>query len=369
MRSIRSMHRTPRTHRASCPIVRAKRALTLVNNCSCFRPPRSHAGADADAPPPTDPAAADPPPTVPPPIEPPPIERPPTVPPPTVPPPPAPPPTAPQTPAPQTPVPGTGAAPRRSQRANLGVPEQQFAATTHSGTNMDSRLGGRHEKVHAKSRAELQQELQQERERQQAEQALQREAWLHEVGTLVDQCEAIVREMPPEHAMAVRALQEAIMDLMADGESDGGSDDDEQEDPECEQCEPTEQEQMASSFFQRVASELEWTDPSGVPPEPPLAVLRASFGGCLGGLILTASQLFWVAKGRHFSQAGVRVQLSSIRELRPSLLKSPFGNRAELLFSTHEHATGSFIRIECGAQLAATEAFAGRLAGGQGALV
>ena len=31
------MHRTPRTHRASCPIVRAKRALTLVNNCSCFR--------------------------------------------------------------------------------------------------------------------------------------------------------------------------------------------------------------------------------------------------------------------------------------------------------------------------------------------
>ena len=176
-----------------------------------------------------------------------------------------------------------------------------------------------------------------------------------------------MREMPPEHAPVVRALQDALMELVAEGE--GCDEDVGSTDMECEPCPPpepteleqqqaTEQEQIAAAFFEQVAEELAWTDPTGALPSGPLAMLRASFNGCAGGLILTPYQLMWVAAGSHFSRARVRVPLTSIRQQRTSLLKSPFANRAEFIFSTSEHAAGSLVRFECGSELGATEAFA-----------
>ena len=220
------------------------------------------------------------------------------------------------------------------------------------------RRGGRHERV----REDTYKELLGERktwEQQLEESALQTEAWLHDVDQLAMQCEQIVREMPPEHAPAIRALQEALLDMVADGEDADGDD-------ECSVCEPeptepSKCERVATAFFEQVAEELAWTDPTsgGLPP---LAVLGASYDGVAGGLILTPYQLMWVAEGCHFSQARVRVPLGSIRQQRATLLRSPFGNRAEFTFATHEHASGSMIRFPCGSQLAAVEAFAREVA-------
>lgn len=220
------------------------------------------------------------------------------------------------------------------------------------------RRGGRHERV----REDTYKELLDERktwEQQLEESALQTEAWLHDVDQLAMQCEQIVREMPPEHAPAIRALQEALLDMVADGEDADGDD-------ECSVCEPeptepSKCERVATAFFEQVAEELAWTDPTsgGLPP---LAVLGASYDGVAGGLILTPYQLMWVAEGCHFSQARVRVPLGSIRQQRATLLRSPFGNRAEFTFATHEHASGSMIRFPCGSQLAAVEAFAREVA-------
>ena len=178
------------------------------------------------------------------------------------------------------------------------------------------RSGSRHDRV----RDVTYNELIQERKtwtQQKEEQALQTAAWMHEVDQLVEQCEAIVREMPPEHAPVIRALQDALMELVAEGEGSDG--DVGSTDMECEPCPPseptepeqqqaTEQEQVAAAFFNQVAEELAWTDPTGALPSEPLAMLRASLDGCAGGLILTPHQLMWVAAGSHFSRARVRVR-------------------------------------------------------------
>jgi hypothetical protein len=249
--------------------------------------------------------------------------------------------------------------PRRSTRENAGVIDGRFSDSIHSGSGMDSRLGGRHERVHKHSRADLQRQLE--------ERTLQTEAWLHEVQQLIDQCEGIVREMPPEHAPVVRVLQEALMELVTDAEGTDEAVDGASDAMECDPCAPdatecesdaTEQEQVASAFFQQVAEELAWTNPTGALPVDPLAVVRASFNGRTGGLMLTSHHLAWIAKDTHISKAHVRLPLSSIREQRASLLKSPFGNLSEFLVATSEHATGSYIRFACGSDLAATEAFA-----------
>ena len=72
----------------------------------------------------------------------------------------------------------------------------------------------------------------------------------------------------------------------------------------------------------------------GAPPSPPLAVLQASHNGCAGGLLLTHFELLWIKAGCHFSDAQLRVPLRQIERAGASLLKSPFGSRAELLVAT-----------------------------------
>jgi hypothetical protein len=140
--------------------------------------------------------------------------------------------------------------------------------------------GGRHERV----RQDTYKELLDERktlEQQLEESALQTEAWLCDVDQLAMQCEQIVREMPPEHAPAIRALQDALLDMVADGE-DADGDESSPGDDECSLCEPEPSEpshceRVASAFFEQVAEELEWTDPTSG-GSPPLAVLYTRYG-------------------------------------------------------------------------------------------
>ena len=247
---------------------------------------------------------------------------------------------------------------RRSGRVPTNLDPTPAYQPEWSKYDLDRR-GSRHERTRDASYDELVKQRE-DWERQKEEQALQTEAWLHEVDQLVMQCEVIVREMPQEHAPAIRALQEALMELVAEGE---GEDESAPCEDECASCEseppePSEHERIAAAFFEQVAEELAWTDPTGALPTPPLAVLRASYDGVAGGLLLTPHQLMWVGMGAHFSQARVRVPLGSVRQQRASLLKSPFGSRAEYTFSTDEHASGSSLRFQCGSQLAAVEAFA-----------
>ena len=72
-------------------------------------------------------------------------------------PPPPQPPSPPAAPPAEQPVP---AGPRRSPRATVGMlaiwrQRKAFSASSHSGSNMDSRLGARHARMHKHSRAEL----------------------------------------------------------------------------------------------------------------------------------------------------------------------------------------------------------------------
>ena len=170
------------------------------------------------------------------------------------------------------------------------------------------------------------------------------------------------RMAPPSVESCTGSCAGAILARRRAQHGDGSSPGDD----ECSVCEPeptepSKCERVASAFFEQVAEELAWTDPTSG-GSPPLAVLGASYDGGASGLILTPYQLMWVAVGCHFSQARVQVPLGSIRQQRATLLRSPFGNRAEFTFATHAHASGSMIRFPCGSRLAAVEAFAREVA-------
>jgi hypothetical protein len=239
-------------------------------------------------------------------------------------------------------------------------------------------LGSRHGAVRDVSYAEAVQRLEQT--------GLEAEAWLFEVRTIVSQMDIIISEIPPEHATVARVLQEALMGLL--GEAEGDSDGEEGE-PECEPCthirqegdgasacgqcesdEPCESsapngsnmidaEKVATAFFQEVAEAVGWST-EGAPPSPPLAVLRASHNGCAGGLLLTQFELLWIKSGSHFSDAQLHVDLRQIERAGASLLKSPFGSRAELLVTMRGEQAP--VRFACGSALADVELFSLELA-------
>jgi len=159
------------------------------------------------------------------------------------------------------------------------------------------------------------------------------------VRLLIDQSDAIIADLPPEQRAAARVLQDALIDMVGDGdENDDGDEDDDGADntQPCEPCEPvpevTEQELVAAAYFARVREELGW-EQMGPLPSPSLAMLSASYNGCAGGLLLTSGQLLWMAKGAHFSEAGLRVPLSggapTARHLRR--LPKPVCVRRQLL--------------------------------------
>jgi hypothetical protein len=194
-----------------------------------------------------------------------------------------------------------------------------------------SRLGSRHSRVRDVSYVEATQKLEQ--------MGLEAEAWLHEVRRIITQMDVILGEIPPEHAPAARALQEALMEMVGDAEDEDESGGEGEEGEVCESCESCESskpvelstaEQCATAYFEEVAAAVSWSS-EGPPPEAPLAVLKASLNGCAGGLLLTPYELLWIAAGSHFSEAKLRVQLRDITSAKALLSKSPFGSRAELL--------------------------------------
>ena len=274
--------------------------------------------------------------------------------PPPVPPPPAPPPPPPP-PPPEQPRPPPPPALRRTARTTAGVPEARFADSKDSQRDDHDarRLGSRHDRVRDVSYDEAVQ--------QRDEAVLQKEAWLQEVRTLVEQSDAIVSEMPTQHAAAARALQDAIIDLVGEADEQDGDDGNEHAEactPCTESTEPTEQERVATAFFQQVADELAWQMPSAAPPSLPLALLKASFNDCAGGLVLTRSELLWVPMGAHFSEAKVRLPLSTIHRPFAFCFKSPFGNRAEVVIAMDKGDASAQFKFPCGSALADAELFA-----------
>ena len=260
---------------------------------------------------------------------------------------------------PPPPPPPPPSPPRRTARETAGKPEPRFAASEHSQRDDHDaqRLGSRHGRVRDVSYDEA---LHQRDEamQQRDEAVLQKETWLQEVRTLVEQSDAIISEMPTQHAAAARALQDALIDLV--GEGDDQEDNDGNEHAEmCTPCtEPTEQECVAAAFFQQVADELAWSMPSAPPPSPPLALLKASFNDCAGGLVLTRSELLWVPMGAHFSEAKVRLPLSTIHRPFAFCFKSPFGNRAEVVIAMDKGDASAQFKFPCGSALADAELFA-----------
>ena len=105
-------------------------------------------------------------------------------------------------------------------------------------------------------------------------------------------------------------------------------------------------------------------------PSPSLAVLsvhgRPIVRCWLRGrptVLLTSGQLLWVAKGAHFSEAGLRIPLSTIERHTASLIKSPFGNAAEFLFFTpNETQPRASVRFARGSALAAVDMFSPEVA-------
>eukprot|EP00966_Prymnesium_polylepis_P275070 6355918-Prymnesium_polylepis.1 len=196
---------------------------------------------------------------------------------------------------------------------------------------------------------------------------LQAAAWLHEVRRVCTQMDIIIDEMSSEQAAAARALQAAMIEML----DDAGDDDDDDGAGACQQCESddescapdgsnmTEAEQVATAFFQEVTEAVGWST-EGAPPSPPLAALRASLNGCTGGLLLTQFELLWIKAGGHFSDAQLRVPLRQIERAGASLLKSPFGSRAELLVAVRGEQAP--VRFACGSALADVELFSLELA-------
>ena len=238
--------------------------------------------------------------------------------------------------------------------------ERKRATTPHFMHSEDSvrddyksrNLGSRNDKVRDVSYDEAVQRLE--------NQGLDAELWLHEVRRIITQADVIMAGVPPEHAAAARALQEALIELVGDA----GDDDDEAGDAAaCEACEPDEsgtptaQETMATAFFERVREELAWSE-LGALPSQPLGMLKASYNGCAGGLILTRAELLWVPMGAHFSQAQLRLPLGAIQRHAASCLKTPFGNRAELVVTRDESNPTASLRFACGSAIADTESFA-----------
>ena len=215
------------------------------------------------------------------------------------------------------------------------------------------RLGSRHVQTRDVTYAEATQKLE--------EMGLEAEAWLHEVRRIVTQMDIILDEIPPEHAAAARALQSALLDMIVEAEDE--DDETEEGEPVCEPCdtaEPTDAECRAAAYFEEVTEAVGWSTEDAAPPSPPLAVLRASRNGCDGGLLLTHFELLWIKAGCHFSDAQLRVPLREIERASPSLFKSPFGSRAELLIGTRgEQVPMSFA---CGSALADVELFSLELA-------
>jgi hypothetical protein len=181
---------------------------------------------------------------------------------------------------------------------------------------------------------------------------------------LLDQAEAVIADLPPEHRAAARVLQDTLIEMVGDGDED--DDGDEADDgaantQPCEPCEPapeaTEQERVAAAYFALVREACAWTD-MGPLPSPSLAVLNASYNGCAGALLLTSGQLLWVAVGAHFSEAGgLRFPLSTIERHTASLIKSPFGNSAAFVVTPSDKQPRAFVRFECGSALEAVEMF------------
>ena len=85
-----------------------------------------------------------------------------------------------------------------------------------------------------------------------AEMGLQSEMWLHELRTIVTQMDVILEDIPSEQVDAVRALQQAMLEMLvsadAEGEDGGdeGGDEGEEDEPTCAPCEPTELLQSAA---------------------------------------------------------------------------------------------------------------------------
>ena len=98
---------------------------------------------------------------------------------------------------------------------------------------------------------------------------------------LIDQSDAIIADLPP-HRVAARVLQDALIQMVGDGDVDDDGDDAndgaDNKQP-CEPCEPapgvSEQERVAAAYFARVREELGWSE-MGPLPSPSLAVLKAS---------------------------------------------------------------------------------------------
>eukprot|EP00966_Prymnesium_polylepis_P312215 7214122-Prymnesium_polylepis.1 len=221
-------------------------------------------------------------------------------------------------------------------------------------------LGSRNGSVRDVSYAEATQKLE--------EMGLPAEAWLHEVRRFCIQMDVILDEIPDEHVAAARALQAALLDLLDDAGDDDDDDDDSGAREECEPCEPsapnrsdtpTEAEQIATAFFEEVTEAVGWSTESA-PPSPPLAVLRATRNGCAGGLMLLRFELLWIKAGSHFAHAQLRVPLRDIERASASLVKSPFGSRAELLVATKGEQVP--VRFACGSALADVEMFSLELA-------
>eukprot|EP00966_Prymnesium_polylepis_P333318 7388790-Prymnesium_polylepis.1 len=244
------------------------------------------------------------------------------------------------------------------------VPIERFSDSKHSSFSEYElgRLGARHDRVRDMSYAEATQKLE--------DMGLQAEAWLQEVRSIITQMDVILSEIPEEQQVAVSAMQEALMEMI--GEAEGDDEAEDGDGGQCEQCDPmetsdakqTEEERVAAAYFEEVQEAVGWST-EGAPPSPPLAVLRASRNGCAGGLLLTRFELLWVKVGGHYSQADFRVCLREIERASPSLLKSPFGSRADLTISARGQAPE---RFECGSALADVEMFSLELATAAGAI-
>jgi len=245
-------------------------------------------------------------------------------------------------------------APQQQQRKSV-QPDQFMHSQSSVRDDYKSRnLGSRNGAVRGVSYAAATQRLE--------EMGLQSEMWLHELRTIVTQMDAILEDIPSEQVDAVRALQQAMLEMLvsAEGEEGGeeGGDEGEEGEPTCVPCEPTELQSAAEAYFAEVQESIAWST-EGAPPSPPLAVLQASRNGCAGGLLLTRFELLWFATGTHFSQADFRVSLREIDQVSPTLSKSPFGNRAALIILTRGQAPEHFA---CGSALEALELFSLELA-------
>ena len=103
-----------------------------------------------------------------------------------------------------------------------------FATTGHSGCNMDSRLGGRHEKVYEYSRQELDDVVfPREMEAIAAQRELElHERWVAELCSLAAQADEMIGARPEREQSAALYLQQALIDLIGDDCSDDGSEPD-----------------------------------------------------------------------------------------------------------------------------------------------